>query len=795
MALLLACAGVQAEIKLADATVCDVEQGRAEKPDNWMSWAAADANLIQAWQDVYYSRHDEGETPPTGSGTGMARSAEVYRAFLDGWNVDGYSYIPNGVTWWFQGGEYQLPFGAITASVTEPAVHAERDSGYYNTVFGPTVISEDVTDRGATPCFNDVKYYGTDLAVHTGSTEGRQVSYAELKAGLDQAFQYKGHAAALGIYCHSSVLSATTMHALTCWGYETDGDGKVLALYVTDSADGRTGMVKMGVTSNGKDEEGKELLYLVPEDAKGIYSLGAFCIKSVTGIATPQEVAVEAEDRSILPAGGTLTGNTGLNADTTVHQTVTVGEWLLLAAAQGVQLTIDNAEGNGLVVEATGAAQLHGTGIQGCSGSGLLVTGNVEVDGQELVVSQNRDSGLAVSGSLQVREAVTTITGNSTAQDGGGIRIAFGGSMTVNAEDSLPALVVSRNTSGGNGGGVCNAGSLVISDIGSVTMEGNSAQQGSAIYNSGNLSIYGIWNGVTISAPQGSTAAVVYNAAGASLELAEGYAQTTIGGAPTGIENHGTLFLGAYEETPIVFQDCALSGSGTAYLGMDALQGLYFGQGVVFTQGDSSTAVGSSVDDDTAILHAASLAAGSLAGLNENARLTHAFITADAGFNAENIQLDAVVMQAAGSLLLHGVSTAVDSIFTAASITLQDATLSLVPAVETPLLLTSTLPPADGAEMVRDISGVFKTESLSGSLTLVQDDITRAMRDAGLSRLRVDFGEGVQLAQDISLHLQGLDYDGVAGSSAYFTLRIPEPSSPALALLAIAACAARRKTR
>lgn len=152
-------------------------------------------------------------------------------------------------------------------------------------------------------------------------------------------------------------------------------------------------------------------------------------------------------------------------------------------------------------------------------------------------------------------------------------------------------------------------------------------------------------------------------------------------------------------------------------------------------------------------------------------------------------------MQAAGSLVLRGVSTAVDSIFTASSITLQDATLSLVPAVETLLLLTSALPPADGAEMIQDISGVFNTESLSGSLSLVQDDITRAMRDAGLSRLRVDFGEGVQLAQDISLHLQGLDYDGVAGSSAYFTLRIPEPSSPALALLAIAACAARRKTR
>lgn len=775
MTLLLACGGVRAEIKLADATVCDVEQGRAEKPDNWMSWAAADANLIQAWQDVYYDKHDAGETPPTGSGTGMARSAEVYRAFLDGWKTDGYSYIPNGVTWWFQGGEYQLPFGAITASVNEPAVHAERDSGYYNTVFGNSVLSEDVdVETGEPkPCFNDVNGYGTDLAVRTASTGGRQVSYAELKEGLDQAFQYKGHAAALGIYCHSSVQSATTMHALTCWGYEADDNGNVQALYVTDSADGRTGLVKMGVTSNGKDEEGKELLYLVPEDAKGIYSLGAFCIKSVTGIATPQDVAVKAEDRSILPTDGTLTGNTGLNADATVHQTVTVGEWLLLASAHDAKLTIDNAEGSGLVVEANGTAQLHGTAVQGCSGTGLVV-----------------------SGRMQVSEANATVSDNSTVQDGGGIRIASGGSMSVNAEDSLPDLVVSGNSSAGNGGGICNEGSLVIRDIGSVTMEGNSAQQGSAIYNAGDLSIYGIWNGVTISAAQGSTAAAaVYNAAGASLELAGGYDKTTIGGASTGIENHGTLFLGADEETPIVFQDCALTGTGTAYLGMDALQSLYFGQGVVFTKGDSSTAVGASVDDDTAILHAATLDAGSLAGLNENARLTHAFIIAGAGFNAENIQLDAVVMQAAGSLVLHGVSTAVDSIFTASSITLQDATLSLVPAVETPLLLTSALPPADGAEMVRDISGVFNTESLSGSLTLVQDDITRAMRDAGLSRLRVDFGEGVALAQDISMLIQGLDYDGVVGSSAYFTLRVPEPSAPALALLAIAACAARRRTR
>lgn len=769
MTLLLACAGVRAEIKLADATVCDVEQGRAEKPDNWMSWAAADANLIQAWQDVYYDKHDAGETPPTGSGTGMARSAEVYRAFLDGWKTDGYSYIPNGVTWWFQGGEYQLPFGAITASVNEPAVHAERDSGYYNTVFGNSVLSEDVdVETGEPkPCFNDVNGYGTDLAVRTASTGGRQVSYAELKEGLDQAFQYKGHAAALGIYCHSSVQSATTMHALTCWGYEADDNGNVQALYVTDSADGRTGLVKMGVTSNGKDEEGKELLYLVPEDAKGIYSLGAFCIKSVTGIATPQDVAVKAEDRSILPTDGTLTGNTGLNADTTVHQTVTVGEWLLLASDQGANLTIDNAEGNGLVVEATGTAQLHGTAVQGCSGTGLVV-----------------------SGRMQVSEANATVSDNSTAQDGGGIRIAHGGSMSVNAEDSLPDLVVSGNSSAGNGGGVCNEGSLVISDIGSVTMEGNSAQQGSAIYNAGDLSIYGIWNGVTISAAQGSTAAVVYNAAGASLELAAGYAQTSIGGASTGIENHGTLFLGADEETPIVFQDCALTGSGTAYLGMDAQQSLYYGRGVVFTQGGKSTAVGSSADDDTATLQAATLAAGSLVGLNQNARLSRASIAADADFRAENVQLDAVDMQVSGSLALTNVRTASDSTYAALSITLQDVTLILNPAADAAPLFAAKAP-----EMALDASGVFNTEELSGSLTLVQDDITRSMRAAGVSRLRVDFGAGVALAQDISMLMQGLQYDGVVGSSAYFTLRVPEPSAPALALLAIAACAARRRTR
>lgn len=778
MALLLCCAAAHAEIKLADACVCDVEQSGVNGVDRWMSWAAVDANLIQAWQDVYYDKHDAGETPANGSGTAIGRSGAVYDAFLQGWKLDGCSYIPNGLTWWFQGGEYQMAFGTITAPVNEAKLHADRNSGYYNTVFGNSVLSDDVTDNGAKPCFTDT--YGTDFSVRTGNNVGRQVSAAELKDGLDQVFQYKGQAAGLGIYSYDTVNSITTMHALTCWGYETDANGIIQSLYVTDSADGISGLVKLDVYENDSRQ------YLSSNDRDSLYAKESFCIKSVTGIDTPQGTAQAAANRSILPESGVLTASLALNADTQVSRTVSVGEGLLLAAAQGTGLTITGAEGTGLSVEHSGTAELHGTTLSANSGSGMRVEGIAGVEGQVLSVTQNGDSGLAVGGRMQVQDTEATISSNKTAGNGGGIRIAQGGYLSISAENTLPNLVISGNTAAGRGGAIYNEGSMLIQDLDSVTMEGNSAGQGSAIYNAGRLSIAGIWHTVTISAADGSTTPVIINTASCIMELADCYEGASISGS---IRNEGILYLAADEEAPITILG-SLESSGTTSIALDAMESVYAGQGVVFTQGENSTAVGSTRDDDGAELRAITLSTGSLQGMGANARLLYGMITADSDFLAADARLDAVEIEAEGTLSLRNVTTAVDSSYTADAIVLDGVTLTLgSPAA----LLADNDAPA--AEYLLDLSGVFNTDTLSGSLTLVQEDLLAAMQASGADTLKVDFGEGVDLANGISLRIQGLQHVGSSGSAAFFSAQVPEPATGTLGLLALAALCARRRAR
>lgn len=761
ISLLLCCSAAHALIKVADARVYDIEQNGTNGVDRWMSWAAADANVIQAWQDVYYSRRDAGETPANGTADGMTRSQTVYDAFLEGWKLDGYSYIANGFTWWFQGGEHLMPFGEITAPVNEIKVRDKENTGYYNDVFGNTVTANDVL-AGASPCFNDAGGHGTNVSVKSGHT----LTLSELKEGLDAAFAYKGHAAALGIYHVGSLNSATTLHALTCWGYEADDDDTITTLYVTDSADGVTDIVKLGVSGNG---------LLLPETADSGYARVPYYLKSVTSVATPAEVAEKAD--TALPADGVLRSNAAVNEKTYLDHGLSVGEGYMLLAEEALHLTA--AEGTGLRTAKSTELLLHTASVSNAAGRAMELGDRAVISNGELSISEN-GGGMLLHHFTTLLDENASFTDNTAAGNGGAVAVAPGARLEITAENAFPHLSFSGNSAAGNGGAVYNEGVLIVSNLMDVNFTANEAQQGSAIYNTGSLSVKDIWGELTVEAAEGSTAAQVYNSG--LMELA--WVPATFRGSKVAIENDGTLYLGADEELEMTLENSSLRSRGTTHLGVDYEGSLAFGSGLVFTLEEQQTLVGSAAEMDAGLLRGAELSATAVTGLQEDALLAMAKVETDGSFKAAGVTLNNVIFATGEVIELNKVTTDAASSYTAQSITLQDTVL-------TPGPLTSAFAAEPSAVMTLDLSGIFNTETLSGSLTLVQEDLLAAMRAQGATELAVDFGGGVTLDENMRLTVAGLKYTGAQGSIGFFT--IPEPTVPLLSLTGMLLTLRRRR--
>ena len=762
LSLLFCCSAAHALIKVADARVYDIEQNGTNGVDRWMSWAAADANVIQAWQDVYYNRRDAGETPANGTADGMTRSQTIYDAFLAGWKLDGYSYIPNGFTWWFQGGEHLMPFGEITAPVNEIKVRDQANTGYYNGVFGNTVTADAVLE-GASPCFNDAGGHGTNVSVKSGHT----LTLGELKEGLDAAFAYKGHAAALGIYHYDSINSVTTLHALTCWGYEADADGTITTLYVTDSADGVTDIVKLGVNGNG---------LLLPENADSGYTRVPYYLKSVTSIATPAGVAIEAD--TALPADGVLRSNAAVNEETRLDHGLSVGEGYMLLAEAALHLTA--AEGTGLRTAKGTELLLHTASVSNAAGRAMELGDRAVISNGELSISGN-GGGMLLHNFTTLLDEEASFTNNAAAGNGGAVAVAQGARLEITAQNTVPTLSFSGNHATGNGGAVYNEGVLIISNLMDVSFTANEAQQGSAIYTTGSLSVKDLWGELTVEAAEGSTAAQVYNSG--LMELA--WVPASFRGSKVAIENDGTLYLGADEGGEITLENSSLRSRGTTHLGVDYDGSLAFGSGLVFTLAEQQTLVGSAAEMDAGLLRGAELSATAVTGLQEDALLALTQVQTDGSFKAAGVTLNNVIFAMGEVIELNKVTTDAGSSYTAQSITLQDTVLTLEPLDDFAATRSSVIK--------LDASGIFNTETLSGSLTLVQEDLLAAMRAQGATGLAVDFGGGVTLDENIRLTIAGLNYTGAQGGVGFFT--IPEPTAPLLTLTGVVLFSLRRRRR
>jgi predicted outer membrane repeat protein len=247
----------------------------------------------------------------------------------------------------------------------------------------------------------------------------------------------------------------------------------------------------------------------------------------------------------------------------------------------------------------SGNSALDGGGIFSL---GTLTVGGTVVSGNSAVPFFEAASGVtfhAFGGGIYSADTLTmtrsTISGNTAEQNGGGIVIAFNGTVTSTISNSavtdnsagfegggiysdgllaVGSTVLSQNTANGIGGGIASDYSLTVSLS---TFTGNSACEGGGIYNAGATTVRdsvfgGSSTDLSNSAELGGA---IYNAVFGTLDVrGSTFSGNTASDSGGGIYNLGTATV----------QECTLSGNTAANDG----GGIYNGASGTLTIDDST---------------------------------------------------------------------------------------------------------------------------------------------------------------------------------------------------------------
>lgn len=764
--LLLSAISATAEVKLADAIISDVQQVCYDGPqtDTWMSWAAVDANIIQAWQDVYYDFRNGGTTPPNGTGTSAARGNVVYNTLRGGMDQDGHSYMGNGLTLWMQGEEYLMPLGMGTYTIASPLPN--KFPGYYTNAYGE--VGEDEDHLPTNGCFNDI--YGLEMP---GSSTNR-VSLPQLTSFLDNTFAFQGHVAGIGIFCKDKTTGIATMHALTCWGYKTNESGDI-TLFLTDSFD-ETGLFRATVGNNGR---------IYSEDLSHAFDKDIYFLKSVTAMK-PLETGSKQADTS-LEGHGTIC----LSEAADTSQGVIVAEGRILTTEQG--LSVSGASGNGVEVKAGGYAYADNLKLTNNEGVGLLVAGRTEAGGETFSATGNA-RGVQVADSLLINASSIDISKNTATDNGGGMLVQENATVQMG---NFWGDVTFSNNSAEQGGALYNEGRLYTAeDCNSITFENNNASgNGSAIYNSGFLSIRNLQQGLSVTATgEGAGKSLIYNSG--TMELAWLYGGMEFSGGSRAIDNDGELYLGVAKDAGATFRGNSLRSAGTTYIGMDMDEYLAIeAVGITFLDNGQETTIAIIEEDDFTEIRPATFSgtadAATLGGINESSLLMDAAITTNAEYDISGIALTHV--------FVHNTAEGVEGALTLSNVMMDD-TCSLAAASvslnEVTLLVAGNrfASKAEGGVLGLDLSGIFGEGDVTGGLTINAPALQAKLRSAQADYLAVDFGEAARMNLD-GLTLQGMELVEMQGNTALFHTTVPEPSAPALVLTALCCLSARRRKR
>ncbi|MCI7698995.1 MAG: IdeS/Mac family cysteine endopeptidase [Akkermansia sp.] len=445
---LLAALTAQAAVTVSTTTghVYDVGKGFyssdehiTDKSDKELCWAAAASNLIQHWQDFYYDKHDTGETPPDGPNknnytapTGTQYLA-VFDAFRNNWE-DVPGLASNGFQWWFLGKD------KVDADASGNLEENADSAGYYQGIF---------TD--ATSCYVQQVLLTAD--------DRRNLSQEEcFRQTMNAALAKAGRGVSLGIYIADENGKISSGHAITCWGYETDADGNLSAIYITDSDDRYYGATKVRVEV---DADGSLMLNSYDLASYNFNRDAGYFIGLMEYIDTPASIAQQSADLPSSITNGVVSSNTCLTEAYSGAGLSVAKEVIFSSTTDGsteVSITLaapdEGNTGAGFIVEAGGMASLNGLTTLSATGfadAGMELKGYAYFTGAgTFEVKNNSGSGIFNTAYLELLNCTAvSVTGNRQTDD--------------NPDNEVL------------GGGIANRRSLSMIDCGTITLSGNIA--------------------------------------------------------------------------------------------------------------------------------------------------------------------------------------------------------------------------------------------------------------------------------------------------------------------------------
>lgn len=730
-----------------DATLTD-------KRDKSYCWAAGASNIIQYWQDTYYGNPGMAETVPNGtndkygSPTGTMYLNVYEQAYKDGKEKEG--KLQSGrsstfINWWMLGKE------------AEELTNPEGFEGYFHDFFGKQeqaygsfFLANQDEEYVAPTCFGDPH---ANPEAFIGNTDGvpggdNEALWTQMSDFIKTAFAQQGRALALDI---------RASHVITCWGYETDSNGRVSTLILSDSDDAAFGTFRASISIGDSDANamaedfylsyGERLMISTDDQSALKYPIGigsdiqgAVWLTSFTYIDTPTDkLAPKVAPSSVLPLDVDVTSNVCLTENKAVLSSgVIVGDGLkavVLTSERGKTLSLDGQDANR-------------TGLQVKDGA-MVSLFNVEI-------ANYQNSGVESIGKTYFHDGEVSIHNNTTEGDGGAVK-------NTNYLEFLDceSVSITGNTAEGQGGAISNTDGSTVSIRGNkeVVFSGNKATGG---------------------------ANDIYNGEGSYLNIADNDSVVFKGEGGDAIVNDGALYLRAKDGQKITFDNAALnSDKGTVYVGKDIafrdnnVQNFYIfdtNEGnagkVEFRDGGSYISLQTNPDQSLtyATLEKLSVSANTIAGAgDEGGTVSNALITSLGGLTMSNLKLDTT-----DTINSLGVAyTELDNVV----LTLTDAD--------------------------RDGNMFDLTNVLTGNLTLTKltfDLSQTSLGEADLKNLSFDLSKAYaeqQQIMNIDFVLQGKTYDFVhAGSSVYFAPNpLPEPTTGTLSLIALAGLATRRRRK
>lgn len=453
--------------------------------DSLYCWVGTGANLIQYWQDSYLQYSDastdedtttntpngtiEGYTTPTGTSY-----LEVYKQALKDGKENESGYAPTLIEWWMKG--------------TQTTTFNENTGGYYNNIFrdAETTTGVDWADSQAV----------SDVIIKGSANQGTGIGLA---------------------------LFGNIGHSITCWGYETDTDGKnITALILTDTDDKHFGAFRVDVEAkqilfDAGDNVGTigDRLTIFTDDTASYYNNGYNYINQADYIVTPENIQQSDTQtvNSSISSGDTIVANTKLTTNATIENAgITVGDEknvIIFTANKGVSLSL---KGN----------QLSDTGLTVANGGMMSL--------EQLTVTNYEQNGMNLSGKAYLHNGDVNISNNGKGiTNNSYLEIKDGGSISITNNDN---------------GGLFNKENAIISIRGNdnVHFSGNTENQGNDIYN--------------------SEGGIINIAGNESVEF--------IGNGGYAIVNKGEIYLSAETGKSIDFNNASIDSSGgTIYMGKD----------------------------------------------------------------------------------------------------------------------------------------------------------------------------------------------------------------------------------